>query len=228
MSRMPWRTKNAQAPATSSTSSFTCPTASLGLSSTLIVFFSAVAQLRQLTPERHPFDCRTSGMKRRVRDPWIGSAQNRSNQISGLVSSETFAFADRVAISHAVIGETTSEAAPQTDKACTAPVSGASLPGALYLSQPRTSTQETGFGNLAQLCRSTRLKTSSRDRIPCASLNSRAAGSRKGSPRAIQMTAQVSSRKSATLDYRAAPHSSPTGAVRSVPGTIATVPLSAP
>jgi len=70
-----------------------------------------------------------------------GSAQNRSNQISGLASSESFALADRVAISHAVIGETTS-----------------------------------------------------RDRIPCASLNSRAAGSRKGSPRAIQMTAQVSSR----------------------------------
>ena len=58
-----------------------------------------------------------------------GSAQNRPNQISGLASSESFAFADRIAISHAVIGETTS-----------------------------------------------------RDRIPCASLNSRAAGSRKGSP----------------------------------------------
>ena len=55
--------------------------------------------------------------------------RNRSNQISGLASSESFAFADRVAISHAVIGETTS-----------------------------------------------------RDRIPCASLNSRAAGSRNGSP----------------------------------------------
>ena len=45
----------------------------------------------------------------------------------------------------------TSEAAPQTDEACTAPLPGASLPGALYLSQPRTFTRETTFGNLAQL-----------------------------------------------------------------------------
>ena len=43
------------------------------------------------------------------------------------------------------------EAAPQTDEACTAPLSGASLPGASYPSQPRTLTQETTFGNLAQL-----------------------------------------------------------------------------
>ena len=55
----------------------------------------------------------------------------------------------------------TSEAAPQTNQACTAPPPGASLPGATDPSQPRTSTQETGFENLAQLCRSTRLKTSS-------------------------------------------------------------------
>ena len=37
-------------------------------------------------------------------------------------------------------------------------------------------------------------ETTSRDRTPCASLNSRAAGSLKDPPRAIQMTAQVSSR----------------------------------
>ena len=46
---------------------------------------------------------------------------------------------------------TAGEAAPQTDEACTAPLPGASLPGALYPSQPRTFTQETTFGNLAQL-----------------------------------------------------------------------------
>ena len=45
----------------------------------------------------------------------------------------------------------TSEAAPQTDEACTASPPGASLPGAPDPSQPRTSTQETPFGNLAQL-----------------------------------------------------------------------------
>ena len=38
-----------------------------------------------------------------------------------------------------------SEAAPPTDEACTAPVPGASLPGALYLSQPRPFTLETTF-----------------------------------------------------------------------------------
>ena len=62
-----------------------------------------------------------------------------------------------------------SEAAPPTNETCTAPLPGASLPGATDLSQPRTSTQETGFENLAQQaarcarrrwCRSTRLKTS--------------------------------------------------------------------
>ena len=57
-------------------------------------------------------------------------------------------------------GATPSEAAPPTDETCTAPLPGASLPGVTSLSQPRTSTQETGFENLAQLCRSTRLKTS--------------------------------------------------------------------
>ena len=44
-----------------------------------------------------------------------------------------------------------SEAAPQTDEACTASLRGASPPGAHYPSQPRTFTQETTFGNLAQL-----------------------------------------------------------------------------
>ena len=44
-----------------------------------------------------------------------------------------------------------SEAAPQTDKVYSAPLPGVSLPGASYPSQPRTSTQETTFGNLAQL-----------------------------------------------------------------------------
>ena len=37
------------------------------------------------------------------------------------------------------------------DEACTAPLPGASLADALYLSQPRTFTQETTFGNLAEL-----------------------------------------------------------------------------
>ena len=36
----------------------------------------------------------------------------------------------------------------------------ANPPGASYLSQPRTFTQENTFGNLAQLKGSTRLKTS--------------------------------------------------------------------
>ena len=54
----------------------------------------------------------------------------------------------------------TGEAAPLTDKASTAPVPGASLPGALHPSQPRTFTQEATFGNLARLKRSTRLKMS--------------------------------------------------------------------
>ena len=45
----------------------------------------------------------------------------------------------------------TSEAAPQTNETCTAPLPGASLPGATDLSQPRTFTLETTFGNLAQL-----------------------------------------------------------------------------
>ena len=44
----------------------------------------------------------------------------------------------------------TSEAAPRTDEACSALLPGASLPGASYLSQPRTFTQETTFGNFAQ------------------------------------------------------------------------------
>ena len=46
---------------------------------------------------------------------------------------------------------TPGEAAPRTDEACTAPLPGASLPGASYLSQPRTFMQETTFENLAQL-----------------------------------------------------------------------------
>ena len=48
-----------------------------------------------------------------------------------------------------------SEAAPRTDKACTASLPGASpgasLAGALYPSQPRPFTRETTFGNFAQL-----------------------------------------------------------------------------
>ena len=44
-----------------------------------------------------------------------------------------------------------SEAAPQTDEACTAPRPGASLPGTSYPSQPRPFTQETTLGKLAQL-----------------------------------------------------------------------------
>ena len=44
-----------------------------------------------------------------------------------------------------------SEAAPQTDKACTASVADASLTGALYPSQPRLFTQQTTLGDLAQL-----------------------------------------------------------------------------
>ena len=38
----------------------------------------------------------------------------------------------------------------KTDKACSAPLPGKNLPGASCLSQPRTSTRETTFGNLAQ------------------------------------------------------------------------------
>ena len=45
---------------------------------------------------------------------------------------------------------TAGEAAPQTDKACTVSLPGASLPGALYPSQPRPFTHEATFGNLAQ------------------------------------------------------------------------------
>ena len=48
-----------------------------------------------------------------------------------------------------------SEAAPQTDEVCTAPLPGASLgassAGALNPSQSRPFTQETTFGNFAQL-----------------------------------------------------------------------------
>ena len=55
----------------------------------------------------------------------------------------------------------TSEAAPQTDKACSEVLPGASLSGASYPPQPRTLTQETAFGNLAHLQGSARLKTSS-------------------------------------------------------------------
>ena len=44
-----------------------------------------------------------------------------------------------------------SEAAPLTDETCTAPLPGASLPGATDPSQPRTCAQETPFENLAQL-----------------------------------------------------------------------------
>ena len=40
---------------------------------------------------------------------------------------------------------------PQTGEAYTAPLPGTSLPGAFNPSQPRTFTQETTFGNLAQL-----------------------------------------------------------------------------
>ena len=57
----------------------------------------------------------------------------------------------------------TGEAAPRTDEAGSAPLPDASLPGTSYPSQPRTSTRETTFGNLAQLQGSTRLKTSSED-----------------------------------------------------------------
>ena len=45
----------------------------------------------------------------------------------------------------------TSEAAPQTDEACTAPFLARASRAAPYPSQPRTFTQETTFGNLAQL-----------------------------------------------------------------------------
>ena len=46
---------------------------------------------------------------------------------------------------------------PPTDKACTAPLPGASRPGTSCPSQPRTFTQETTFGNLAhQAARSAR------------------------------------------------------------------------
>ena len=41
--------------------------------------------------------------------------------------------------------------AAQTDKVCSAPPLDANLAGASYPSQPRTSTQETTFGSLAQL-----------------------------------------------------------------------------
>ena len=61
-----------------------------------------------------------------------------------------------------------------------------------------------------------------------ASRNPLAAGCRKRSPFAIQITAQVSSRTTAIDDYRAASHSSPTGEVRSAPEVIVTVPWSAP
>ena len=45
----------------------------------------------------------------------------------------------------------TSEAAPPIDKARTAPIPGASLPGPLHPSQPRTFTQEATFENLARV-----------------------------------------------------------------------------
>ena len=49
------------------------------------------------------------------------------------------------------LGPVTSEAAPRTDKACTAPPPGANLPDASYLSQPRTCRLETRLENLAHL-----------------------------------------------------------------------------
>ena len=70
--------------------------------------------------------------------------------------------------------------------------------------------------------------TKSHSPRPCVFCNSLMAGSRKRSPFAIQSTAQVSSRKAGIVDYRAASQFSPTGEVRSVPGVIVTVPLSAP
>ena len=47
-------------------------------------------------------------------------------------------------------------------------------------------------------------------------------------PSAIQITAQVSRRKAGMVGYRAASHSSSAGEVKSAPGAIVTVPLSAP
>ena len=49
-----------------------------------------------------------------------------------------------------------SEAAPPTDETCTAPLPGASLPGATDPSQPRTSALETTFENSAQQGRAMR------------------------------------------------------------------------
>ena len=68
------------------------------------------------------------------RQPRFGTQRPRRVDPSGIYGKQMF-----------------SEAAPRTDKACTAPVPGASLPGALYLSQPRTFTLETTIGNSAQL-----------------------------------------------------------------------------
>lgn len=61
-----------------------------------------------------------------------------------------------------------------------------------------------------------------------ASGNSLKAGSCKPSLFAIQMTAQVSSRKSDTGVHPSASHGSPTGEVRSTPGETVTVPFSVP
>ena len=52
---------------------------------------------------------------------------------------------------HSEAEVTTSEAAPRTDKACTASPSWREPAGRPLPSQPRTFTQETPFGNLAQL-----------------------------------------------------------------------------
>ena len=49
------------------------------------------------------------------------------------------------------IGKRLARLPPQIDKACSAPLPGASLPGTSYPSKPRTFTQETTFENLAQL-----------------------------------------------------------------------------
>ena len=67
------------------------------------------------------------------------SSINRLASKTGLLKRDLFA------------SRYTGEAAPRTDEECAAPVPGASLPSALYPPQLRTLTQETTFGNLAQL-----------------------------------------------------------------------------
>ena len=106
-----------------------------------------------------PVPGRTSQLRIRTFAPNTGCSIRISRAVVGRSR-----YAVELSQSNRTSGAAPSEAAPPTDEACTAPLVGASLPGALYPSQPRSFMQETTFGNLAHLSRPRRLKESRTDR----------------------------------------------------------------